>query len=79
MADLPPNKPSSDDQSVMRQLAVMSSVGIEFLATVLVPGGIGYWLDGHFGTRPWLLLVGGVFGFAVGLYRLLKSAADAMR
>jgi F0F1-type ATP synthase assembly protein I len=51
----------------------MSSVGIEFVLSVLLPGGLGYWLDNKFGTTPWLMLVGGLFGCVAGFYVLLKA------
>jgi len=51
----------------------LSSVGIEFILSVLVPGAAGWWLDRKFGTMPWLMLVGGLFGFAAGFYVLLKA------
>jgi F0F1-type ATP synthase assembly protein I len=72
-------KPPLNDPSVMKQVAAMSGLGFEFLAAILLPGAVGYWLDGKWNTSPWLILIGGAFGFAVGLYRLLKSASKAMR
>jgi F0F1-type ATP synthase assembly protein I len=71
MAESPPKTPK-DDASVLKLIASASSVGFEFLATVLLPGWLGYWMDGKFGTRPILMIALGVFGFAVGLYRMLK-------
>ncbi|HEX8341338.1 MAG TPA: AtpZ/AtpI family protein [Tepidisphaeraceae bacterium] len=72
-------KPGPDDASVLRQLGAVTSLGFEFIATVLLPGGIGYWLDRRYDTSPWFILIGGVFGFAVGLYRMLKVSAAAMK
>ena len=51
------------------------TVGFEFLAAVLLPGAVGYWLDSKFGLRPWLMIGLGVFGFGVGLFRMLKTGA----
>jgi F0F1-type ATP synthase assembly protein I len=51
----------------------LSSVGIEFILSVLLPGAGGWWLDRKFGTMPWLMLVGGIFGFVAGFYVLLKA------
>jgi ATP synthase protein I len=72
-------KPPRDDVSVRRQLGAVAGLGFEFIATVLLLGGLGYWLDGKFDTSPWLILIGGVLGFAIGLYRMLKISAAAMR
>jgi ATP synthase protein I len=57
----------------------LSSVGFEFVFSVLVPGALGWWLDRKFGTGPWLMLVGGIFGFGAGFYRLMKTVTDANR
>lgn len=76
MPEQPPG-PKRDDASVLRLMAGPITVGFEFLAAVLLPGALGYWLDGRFDTRPWLMIVGGVFGFGVGLYRMLKTGAAA--
>ncbi len=48
----------------------MTGVGIEFIVAVGLMGGIGYGLDRWLDTSPWLMLVGGVIGFAVGLYNM---------
>jgi len=52
----------------------LAGLGFEFIAALLVPGAAGYWLDGKFNTRPWLMLVGGLLGFAIGLMQLLRAA-----
>jgi len=72
MADQPKpggSKPAPDGGSWM----AMSGVGIEFILAVLLPGAAGWWLDRRFGTVPWLMLVGGLLGFATGLVMLLRS------
>lgn len=39
-----------------------------------VAGGLlmGLWLDGYWGTRPWLGLLGLLFGFAAGIRFLIR-------
>lgn len=39
--------------------------------------GIGYWLDGRFGTQPWLMLVFLLFGVAAGFKALITTANKA--
>jgi F0F1-type ATP synthase assembly protein I len=78
MADAP-KKPTSDNASVLRLLGQTAGVGFEFLLTVGLPLGLGYWLDRKFGSLPWLMLVLGCLGFAVGLYRMLKTGAAVMK
>lgn len=57
----------------------LAGVGFEFVAALLVPGAIGYWIDGKFDTRPWLMLVGGLLGFAIGMMNLLRSAKKTFK
>ena len=33
---------------------------------------LGWWLDKKFGTSPWLLVVGALFGIGVGFYAFFK-------
>lgn len=63
-----------DEEEVTAGWWNLAGVGFEFLAALLLPGALGYWLDGKFNTRPWLMLVGGLLGFAVGLFQLVRSA-----
>ncbi len=34
---------------------------------------IGYWLDRHFGTKPWLLVAGSVLGMSLGFYLFFRA------
>ena len=36
--------------------------------------GVGYWLDGRYGTGPWLMIVGTLFGVAAGFNGLIRTA-----
>jgi F0F1-type ATP synthase assembly protein I len=52
------------------------NIGLEMLASVLVGTFGGYALDFLFHTKPWLMIVGFIFGSAAGfisLFRLLKQ------
>lgn len=44
----------------------------EAVIALLIAVGIGYWLDGHFDTAPWLLLIGTAIGFASFTVRLTR-------
>ncbi len=72
------SKASSKDSSA-RQWGDLAWLGFEFLAAILLPGALGYWLDGKWSTGPWLMLLGGGFGFFAGLYLLLRAANRVMR
>ena len=41
--------------------------------------GGGYWLDGRLGTRPVLLLLGGVFGLGTALYHFFKTVSAGQK
>ena len=57
----------------------------EFIAGVIVGGGLGWAFDKGLGTSPWGLIVFLLLGFAAGVYNVLRSAgmpapgADASR
>jgi F0F1-type ATP synthase assembly protein I len=41
---------------------------------IIVLGGLGYFLDGRLGTKPWLLLGGLLLGIVVGFYEIVKAS-----
>jgi len=51
-------------------------LGSEFIAAILVGGGIGYLLDLWLKTSPWLLLVMVLIGFAAGVSNVARSASQ---
>jgi ATP synthase protein I len=66
-------------QSPWSPLAELSSVGFAMvLATVIGLAG-GYYLDEWLGTKPWLLLLGLVFGIAAGFVIWFRSVSRANR
>ncbi len=53
-----------------------AGIGIEMLVSVLIGTFGGYGLDHLFHTKPWLMIVGFIFGSAAGfrsLFRLLEQ------
>ena len=54
-----------------RQGAVYQGA-FEAVIALLIAVGFGYWLDGHFDTAPWLLLIGTAIGFASFTVRLTR-------
>ncbi|MEO8840070.1 MAG: AtpZ/AtpI family protein [Kofleriaceae bacterium] len=54
-----------------------SSVGLELGIAVIVGVLGGMWLDSHFGTTPWLMLVFLVFGVVAGFRNVLRAVARA--
>ena len=64
-----------DSPSTLRTLGQLSTVGMSFVLALVLGFGAGYWLDGRFGTRPWLSFLGFFLGLAAGVlnvYRVLQ-------
>ncbi len=51
----------------------------ELVAGLLVGFGIGLGLDALFGTRPWLLVIFTLLGFAAGVQTMLRTARTMQR
>jgi ATP synthase protein I len=56
-----------------RQLAPYMGLGTELAASVAGMLLLGYFLDQHFKTSPWLLLVGATVGLIGGFYNFIKE------
>lgn len=56
-----------------------SSVGLELGLSVVLGVLIGRWLDGRFGTEPWLMLVFLVLGLVAGFRGVLRAVRRAER
>ena len=55
------------------------SVALTFAVAVALFGYGGYWLDDHWGSSPWLLLLGVTVGMVGGfLHVVLKLAPDML-
>jgi F0F1-type ATP synthase assembly protein I len=60
-------------------LYLYSGLGFQFAATVGLFALGGRWLDGKWGSSPWLLLVGVFTGFALGLVSMLSKLPGGAR
>lgn len=67
---------ADDDRTSGLRLA---GVGIEFAAAVAGLSLLGYWIDRHFGTGPWALLIGAGIGLVGGTYNLIRDAVGRGR
>ncbi len=56
-----------------RQLGPYMGLGTELAASVVGMLLIGYFLDEHFHTSPWLLLTGAAIGMIGGFYNFFKE------
>ncbi len=55
-----------------RSPLALVGLGIELVAPLLAGLFGGRWLDGRFGTGPWLVLAGAVVGAAVGMWSFIR-------
>ena len=57
----------------LRDAAKLSSVVITIALAIAVGAGGGMLLDRHFGTSPWITVVGFLIGVAAGFRELLRA------
>lgn len=48
--------------------------GVDFVVNVGTGGGLGYFLDMEFDTKPWLMFIGLLLGMASGFLHLIRQA-----
>ncbi|MEM7046477.1 MAG: AtpZ/AtpI family protein [Pseudomonadota bacterium] len=63
-----------EKKSIPRGIHLGVQVLVELFAPIAVGGWIGWGLDRHFQTAPWLLLVFFVMGFTAGLFGVVRTA-----
>lgn len=51
----------------------VAAASYSLIGAILLFGGIGYVLDGRWGTKPWLAVAGLMLGIVVGFYELVKA------
>lgn len=56
-----------------------AGLGIEFAAAVAGLTLVGFWIDRHFGSSPWGVLVGAAIGLIGGTYNMIREALSAGR
>ncbi|MBI4717748.1 MAG: AtpZ/AtpI family protein [Planctomycetes bacterium] len=56
-----------------------SGIGIEFAAAVIGCSLVGYWVDRHYGCRPWGVVVGAGVGLIGGTYNFVRESMSAFK
>lgn len=69
------HRPQSDDRRGLRQIGLLSTVGLTLVISTLLGTGAGYYLDGRLGTSPWLTVVGLLLGGAAGFVNLFRTVS----
>lgn len=67
-----------EDEEQPNNLAVGLRYGTEFSAGVLVGSALGYGGDKLFGTSPWLMLLGLIFGCSAGVLNIVRASKEQM-
>ena len=65
--------------STWQLIGQLSTIGMSFVFALVIGFGVGFWLDGVLGTKPWLAFVGFFFGLAAGVlnvYRVMQLAGS---
>jgi len=52
------------------------TLGIEIMTALMVPMGVGFWIDSIYDTTPWGLICGVLLGFAVVMTLLVKTVRE---
>jgi F0F1-type ATP synthase assembly protein I len=50
----------------------LAQVGLE----MVVPIGLGWWIDQQLGSSPWILVLGVIVGFVIGIWHLVALTRD---
>lgn len=67
-------EPGRSDRRWMRQLGVLSGVGLTMVISTVLGLSGGIVLDRWLGSAPWLMLVGLLLGIAAGFVNLFRAA-----
>lgn len=66
--------PEPDEQARGAAMGQAMKISVELVVGIAVGGFIGKVLDDQFGTKPWLLIVFLMLGFAAGLANIVRTA-----
>ena len=66
----PPGKASMKEG--LKAVGPYLDLGVTFVVAIGGGAWLGHWADQHWGTAPWLLLVGAILGIVVGFYHFFS-------
>jgi F0F1-type ATP synthase assembly protein I len=69
-----PGGPPEDDRSALARGLAQAQMGFQLVAAMVGMGALGFFADRHFGTRPWLTLIGLVLGTVGGMVNFIHQA-----
>ncbi len=56
-----------------------SGIGIEFAGAVAGFAIVGYYVDKHYDSKPWGVLIGAILGLIGGMYNLVRVSLTAVQ
>ena len=57
----------------MQALALTSTISMEIAITVTLGFWLGRFLDGRFGTEPWIMVAGVLLGMGLGIFSIIQT------
>lgn len=75
-------QPASDRQKkidTIRTIGALSTVGFSFVLAIVIGVAAGYYIDNHFGTKPWGFLIGFVFGMVAGILNVVRTSRTFLK
>jgi ATP synthase protein I len=79
MASEPPPTERQKKIDTIRTIGALSTVGISFVLAIVIGVAAGYYIDNHFGTKPWGFLIGFVFGLAAGMLNVVRTSRKFLK
>jgi F0F1-type ATP synthase assembly protein I len=67
-------KANKSRYSTMQELGPYMGMGFQLAAAMVAFGALGWWLDGQFGSKPWLMVVGLFVGATGGMINIIRTA-----
>jgi ATP synthase protein I len=64
----------SESNDFRQGLGIAFRLGTEMTVATLMGAGMGYGVDYFFGTKPWGIVVGVIFGGAAGMLNVYRAA-----
>ena len=65
--------------SSQRPPMALAGLGFELLAAIVGFSFVGYWIDRHYETKPWGLIICALLGIIGGLYNFIRVATSVTR
>jgi len=73
--DLQDPAPSKNSGGALKQIALAVELPFMLVGPAIIGGAIGYFVDRWFDTKPWVMVVLGLCGVALGLRDTIKAAS----